>query len=735
MSSPMTYSDRHTGGMRKSYNGKYSTDTFRKKCYPAPPSSLRARGAALDALYSSRPAASYVHHPYNASVPLAAEVMSTAGDTTSMEREHLYGTRNKAMSGTAVHRSTSNASQECAAAPLPTTGNSTATDTRSGSCPSVHPPATTSSSSSAPATESTEVSPSTISPSTILYHPPVHFHNISNMLEKKVPPVCVVTPFISPSASSSITTTATPAPGEKNAAEPIKDNKHTQKNVATTEKRRDGAKGYPPMQQKECYPSSFTAAPPPPGLPQHAPLSKSSSRKGSRKPATKETSSLLSRSAVGEEGERKPQEWTPSYCFSDARPQGESEYQTTGGITDEAMSASTATTAIHHPSSVESSMKRDTGRVLFRGKSSTHSTHSTTSTISSDSTLPDSSSPFASRPLSVGPTMPPPCLPVSADYVEPTDNHMAWREPADAVFPSREEGEKAVETRTSLTLHGTMEEDTVLGLTLTTNHSDYSLSSTMRTPVAGYEDAQVAIPLSTLVSPPLAPYRRTGKGKNEPRREKPTRPFGWGQKKEKGTHSFANVPASSAPSSSSTTTAPLARRHKAPRENGVVPFAPHHYASVNFRFGSAWFISPFQCSAGDIVVVEYPSNQSLHMGIISGITTVKPTTFYSKANNDPVYLSEEELAILPRLLRHALPSDKETKLALRDSDLQSLEHAQALAIEREVPVFFQDAEWLFDGSALTFLVHVFGDVSLANELADELATREGAEVVFTYPSS
>lgn len=161
---------------------------------------------------------------------------------------------------------------------------------------------------------------------------------------------------------------------------------------------------------------------------------------------------------------------------------------------------------------------------------------------------------------------------------------------------------------------------------------------------------------------------------------------------------------------------------------------PHHYASVNFRFGSAWFIAPFRCQAGDIVVVEYPAAQSLHMGIVSGVTTVKPPTFYSEQNMTPDYLSEEELAILPRLLRHARHYDKQAKLALREQDMRSLEHAQFLAAEMNAPVTFMDAEWLLDGSAITFLVYVYGDVALVNELADELATREGAEVVFTYPS-
>eukprot|EP00796_Vickermania_ingenoplastis_P011049 gene11049-7682_t len=147
-----------------------------------------------------------------------------------------------------------------------------------------------------------------------------------------------------------------------------------------------------------------------------------------------------------------------------------------------------------------------------------------------------------------------------------------------------------------------------------------------------------------------------------------------------------------------------------PSQQGVVA---HHYASVNFRFGSAWFVAPFRCQAGDIVVVEYPAAQSVHMGIVSGVTTVKPPTFYSEGNQDPDYLSEEELALLP-----PPPAPRE----------------DYLASEMGAPVTFMDAEWLLDGSAVTFLVYVYGNVAQVNELADELATREGAEVVFTYPS-
>lgn len=161
---------------------------------------------------------------------------------------------------------------------------------------------------------------------------------------------------------------------------------------------------------------------------------------------------------------------------------------------------------------------------------------------------------------------------------------------------------------------------------------------------------------------------------------------------------------------------------------------PHYYACVNFRFGSAWFIAPFRCQSGDIVVVEYPATQSLHMGIVTIVNTVKPPTFYSEENLDPDLLTEEEVAVLPRLLRHARPYDKQAKLALRSEDLRVLEEAQYLAVEGNVPIQFLDAEWLFDKNTITFLVYVFGEGELVNELADEIAAREGVEVVFTYPS-
>ncbi|GET93598.1 hypothetical protein, conserved [Leishmania tarentolae] len=159
------------------------------------------------------------------------------------------------------------------------------------------------------------------------------------------------------------------------------------------------------------------------------------------------------------------------------------------------------------------------------------------------------------------------------------------------------------------------------------------------------------------------------------------------------------------------------------------------YASVNFRFGSAWFVAPFRTFTGDMVVVQYPGNNSLHMGLVSAITTAKPITFYTEDNMDPNYLSPEELQSVPRLLRHARDFDKEAKLDLRRHDLGSLASARKLATELGAPVQFLDAEWLLDLSAVTFLVKVFGNTALADKLVDELAMQEGAEVVFTYPVS
>lgn len=172
----------------------------------------------------------------------------------------------------------------------------------------------------------------------------------------------------------------------------------------------------------------------------------------------------------------------------------------------------------------------------------------------------------------------------------------------------------------------------------------------------------------------------------------------------------------------------------------MMPMLPRltvfRYASVDFRFGSAWFLAPFRTFVGDMVVVEYAgNNHRLHMGLVSCITTMKPHTFYSDDNHDPNYLTDEELSVLPRLLRHARDHDRETKLELRRHDLRALANARSLAAEMHAPVTFLDAEWLLDLSAITFLVHVYGDVAAADCLADELAAQEGAEVVFTYPTA
>ncbi|EPY35048.1 hypothetical protein STCU_01276 [Strigomonas culicis] len=162
--------------------------------------------------------------------------------------------------------------------------------------------------------------------------------------------------------------------------------------------------------------------------------------------------------------------------------------------------------------------------------------------------------------------------------------------------------------------------------------------------------------------------------------------------------------------------------------------AVNRFASVNFRFGSAWFLAPFRTFIGDMVVVQYPGNGSLHIGLVTAISTAKPETFFSEENQHPNFLTEEEKECLPRLLRHARDFDKDTKLGLRAQDLRSLENAQKLADELNAPVQFLDAEWLLDLNAITFLVEVYEDVEIVDALADQLAREEGAEVVFTYPT-
>ncbi|RNE99467.1 uncharacterized protein Tco025E_09004 [Trypanosoma conorhini] len=158
------------------------------------------------------------------------------------------------------------------------------------------------------------------------------------------------------------------------------------------------------------------------------------------------------------------------------------------------------------------------------------------------------------------------------------------------------------------------------------------------------------------------------------------------------------------------------------------------YASVNFRFGSAWFVAPFRTAVGEMVVVEYPHNKSLHMGLVSCISTRVPPTFAAMVTADGT-ISEGDLQQCPTLLRHARDFDRQTKLELRSHDLASLKNAQALALELETPVTFLDAEWLLDLTAVTFLVNVWGDMPLVDRLAEELAVFEGAEVVFTYPAA
>ncbi|CBH18106.1 uncharacterized protein TEOVI_000580100 [Trypanosoma equiperdum] len=160
------------------------------------------------------------------------------------------------------------------------------------------------------------------------------------------------------------------------------------------------------------------------------------------------------------------------------------------------------------------------------------------------------------------------------------------------------------------------------------------------------------------------------------------------------------------------------------------------YASVDFRFGSAWFVAPFRTSVGEIVVVEYPHNGSLHVGLVSCITTTIPPTFTTlrAAEQAGLMPTEEDLMQYPRLVRHAREFDRHTKLELRTHDLASLRSARELAEEMGAPITFIDAEWLLDLTAVTFLVQVWGNMEQVDRLADELAAREGAEVVFTYPA-
>ncbi|CCW69919.1 unnamed protein product [Phytomonas sp. Hart1] len=135
-----------------------------------------------------------------------------------------------------------------------------------------------------------------------------------------------------------------------------------------------------------------------------------------------------------------------------------------------------------------------------------------------------------------------------------------------------------------------------------------------------------------------------------------------------------------------------------------------------------------------MVVAEYPLNKNMHMGIVSAITTVRPATFYTEGNDDPNYLTDEEMGTLPRLIRHARDHDKDTKLEMRRYDLNSLENACRLAEEMQAPVTFLDAEWLMGMNVITFLVHVYGDVTKVDDVATELARLELAEVVFTFPA-
>nr|CCC95671.1 unnamed protein product [Trypanosoma congolense IL3000] len=195
---------------------------------------------------------------------------------------------------------------------------------------------------------------------------------------------------------------------------------------------------------------------------------------------------------------------------------------------------------------------------------------------------------------------------------------------------------------------------------------------------------------------------------------------------------------SSAPLSTPPSISPVPTDVMAVTTSSVVAAAASvvRYASVDFRFGSAWFVAPFRTSIGEIVVVEYPHNCSLHVGLVSCITTAIPPTFTTlrAAEQAGVMFTAEDLRQYPRLLRHARVFDRQAKLELRSHDITSLRCAQELAEEMGAPVTFIDAEWLLDLTAVTFLVQVWGDMQLVDRLADELAAREGAEVVFTFPA-
>lgn len=803
--------------MRKHYNGKFPVETMRKKYYPRPHSSFLSRATAVRAddvasmststasATTPAPAApastSYTHHPYSSYVYHDEEEPSTPtrDDAHDLPTPSFRGYERSVSQPTTTCCSTSLNPSDGSHPSSPTPPDDHYSNEKPSTLSSAAPATSTSPSpSSSPPIEQAEVNNSILSSSTVLYHPPVHFHDISSMLAKTVPPACLVPPFIHPSTTSlssagshderhplcPLTSTTS-----RTVPEQVKDEKdktcssernHAQKGTFAVQGKRknknsiSGPMGnsyfrpeyYPPTSSKPAGPPACTGMQVPANATSlkkegNSTSTTTSSSSGSscfRSPAPQPVNAVNGQHERGKIRRGNQALSSTKESFSGVHSSSfhaRSEDRTSGGITTEdeatSMAGPTTTAASTSPYKAKSS----TTDAVFTEASGTHSTTSSASTMCSASTrisgsFSSSSSvtttpraPVSRYPADISTVAP--ALPSStfASSCDGAGDHFTPFKGAAELTPIspaavRDLGKKEGKWTKSLsatfpsisTPIGT-DDDTALGMTSTTNGSDASLSSANCTPLLRYEEKPSSPPLP--VSPSPASYRKAGKGGNSQKKRKPYQPA---SKKEKVVHMLSNpkTPAAAAAGGGGVGDGGVRRLPiKAPSNPGCSLLSPL-YASVNFRFGSAWFIAPFSCNAGDMVVVEYPSSQSLHMGIVSGVTTVKPMTFYSKRNKDPVYLSKEEIALLPRLLRRALPCDKEAKLALRDRDLQSLENAMALAMQREIPVLFQDAEWLFDGTALTFLVQVFGDVSRANDLADELATREGAEVVFTYPS-
>lgn len=549
-------------------------------------------------------------------------------------------------------------------------------------------------------------------PSCITYHPPVHFHNIDSTVKQKSPPLCVVSSVVIPAFPATSVGLAPPEEHQSNTAEKLSSKKSStaqESNATATEKGKSGMEAFY-YRTKEFYPSSFT-----PALPTHSqealPSAKSSS---SRNSATDRGKDLLFHSTGATENApigsgmngRKIQ---PSSCASRENGNGREDHGA-GSSTEKLVSAADSSAHGGTRAKVNSTTfpaKCGEEAALLRDNVPPSRENSSSSTISSASTISaNSGSGTSSFPSSLNPHK------NRGDFT-PQRAHSSPAPPSSSNKKLDSAKTSPSTIRTSASFQSGNDEDNVMGITAT-NTPNTSLSSSMDTPFTHCHN----IPNSTVSTVSLS-LRKTGGKAFLKKNKSQLHPSQKGEKK-------ANT---------SSPTFPSSVRRPFANKNSSDSRAQHHYASVNFRFGSAWFIAPFRCDVGEIVVVEYPLNQTFHMGIISGITTTKPSTFYSDTNKDPDLLTENEIEVLPRLLRRALPSDKEAKLALRENDLWSLENAQALATEKGVPVIFQDAEWLLDGSALTLLVYVYGDdVSQVNELADELASREAAEIVFTYPS-